>query len=360
MQVNWSVFCRPNMVEYIEGTFRDFLGGNVPLEYWLDLIQNIVDQSITIDVLTIEQLRAHETNARRFLHKWSILSSIIMRNMTNRNVHSLGSFQILRILFDEYVLYVVEKRLEDARRPFIQVLSESSYQYYHQGQFSSSAGHLSHMGVSHTPTNGGISSHLVFNSSSVFVPVNASNDSSLLASSDHIIYNNSGIMLQATPLALHNHHQHHQLGMMSSSSTGGGSSFHGQDSASISMEEEYTNQFNSTTSNINDISSSSNNTLMTMDPFGSGAPLSSSSGGGPITPSTMMMSNYTASTNFYYNHSNPQAIMLGCGNNNTLNGIGGMVSQNDRHQHHNCTWGDNIMIIPHSTIHSSSIIKTIT
>lgn len=46
--------------------------------------------------------------ARQFLLKWSFYSSMVIRDLTLRSAASFGSFHLIRLLYDEYMFYLVE------------------------------------------------------------------------------------------------------------------------------------------------------------------------------------------------------------------------------------------------------------
>ncbi|ETE57711.1 DNA-binding protein RFX2, partial [Ophiophagus hannah] len=52
--------------------------------------------------------------ARQFLLKWSFYSSMVIRDLTLRSAASFGSFHLIRLLYDEYMFYLVEHRVAEA------------------------------------------------------------------------------------------------------------------------------------------------------------------------------------------------------------------------------------------------------
>ena len=70
-------------------------------------------------------------NARQFLLKWSFYSSLVMRDLTLRSANSfgmdlllqyaaksdfpIGSFHLMRLLYDEYIFYLVEQKIANVR-----------------------------------------------------------------------------------------------------------------------------------------------------------------------------------------------------------------------------------------------------
>jgi hypothetical protein len=54
--------------------------------------------------------------ARWFLLRWSMYSSLVIRDLTLRSAPSFGSFHLMRLLYDEYLLYLVEQIDTQVRR----------------------------------------------------------------------------------------------------------------------------------------------------------------------------------------------------------------------------------------------------
>lgn len=51
------------------------------------------------------------TISQQLLLKWSFFGTLILRDLTIRNAIAFGSFHLLRTLFDEYLSYLIESRL---------------------------------------------------------------------------------------------------------------------------------------------------------------------------------------------------------------------------------------------------------
>jgi hypothetical protein len=64
--------------------------------------------------------------SRQFLLKWGFYSSLILRDMTFRTAQSFGSFHLIRLLYDEYMFFLIENRLAKAtNQPVICVMSQN-------------------------------------------------------------------------------------------------------------------------------------------------------------------------------------------------------------------------------------------
>ncbi|MEQ2170590.1 hypothetical protein GOODEAATRI_001836 [Goodea atripinnis] len=80
------------------------------LDQWATWLDNVVSQV----------LKPHQGSpsfpkaARQFLLKWSFYSSMVIRDLTLRSAASFGSFHLIRLLYDEYMFYLVEHRVAQA------------------------------------------------------------------------------------------------------------------------------------------------------------------------------------------------------------------------------------------------------
>ncbi|KAG6439607.1 hypothetical protein O3G_MSEX000918 [Manduca sexta] len=58
----------------------------------------------------------YTARARRLLLDWSFYSSLVIRELTLRSAASFGSFHLIRLLYDEYVSYLIERRVAAHKR----------------------------------------------------------------------------------------------------------------------------------------------------------------------------------------------------------------------------------------------------
>ena len=64
-------------------------------------------------------------------HVLFINSSMVIRDLTLRSAASFGSFHLIRLLYDEYMFYLVEHRVAKANnKTAIAVMSEVSHPHY--------------------------------------------------------------------------------------------------------------------------------------------------------------------------------------------------------------------------------------
>ncbi|CAL4071843.1 unnamed protein product [Meganyctiphanes norvegica] len=109
-QASWVCQCDGDLVERLQEDFKATLQQQNSLEQWAEWLQTVVAQV----------LRPHQgkpdfhKHARQFLLKWSFYSSMVIRDLTLRSAASFGSFHLIRLLYDEYMFYLVEHRVASA------------------------------------------------------------------------------------------------------------------------------------------------------------------------------------------------------------------------------------------------------
>ncbi|KAI1891620.1 hypothetical protein AGOR_G00145660 [Albula goreensis] len=109
-QASWVCQCDEGVVQRLEQDFKVTLQQQSSLDQWAAWLDNVVNQV----------LKPHEGSAsfpraaRQFLLKWSFYSSMVIRDLTLRSAASFGSFHLIRLLYDEYMFYLVEHRVAQA------------------------------------------------------------------------------------------------------------------------------------------------------------------------------------------------------------------------------------------------------
>uniref|UniRef100_A0A914VAJ1 RFX-type winged-helix domain-containing protein n=1 Tax=Plectus sambesii TaxID=2011161 RepID=A0A914VAJ1_9BILA len=111
-QATWVCKCDPLLVEQLQTNFKANLGKQKTLEQWAEWLEAVVDQVLA----SYHDKSLHEIAnvAKQFLLKWSFYSSMVIRDLTLRSAQSFGSFHLIRLLYDEYMFYLVEQRLAKA------------------------------------------------------------------------------------------------------------------------------------------------------------------------------------------------------------------------------------------------------
>lgn len=68
----------------------------------------------SVVAMVLEPHQGHDSYpkaARQFLLNWSFYSSMIIRDLTLRSAASFGSFHLIRLLYDEYMFYLIEHKV---------------------------------------------------------------------------------------------------------------------------------------------------------------------------------------------------------------------------------------------------------
>ncbi|XP_072240393.1 MHC class II regulatory factor RFX1 isoform X2 [Leuresthes tenuis] len=111
-QASWVCQCEDRMVQRLEQDFKSTLQQQNSLEQWASWLDGVVSQV----------LKPYEHNpvalpkaAKVFLLNWSFYSSMVIRDLTLRSAASFGSFHLIRLLYDEYMYYLIEHRVAQAK-----------------------------------------------------------------------------------------------------------------------------------------------------------------------------------------------------------------------------------------------------
>eukprot|EP00041_Stephanoeca_diplocostata_P036354 m.1323324 g.1323324 ORF g.1323324 m.1323324 type:complete len:663 (+) comp24849_c0_seq2:191-2179(+) len=96
--------CRPETVRRIESEMKWALENNFTMRQWASWLQSTVRAASINDKSGVSP----QKRSRAFLTRWSFYSSIVIRDLTLRSAASFGSFHLMRLLYDEYILYLVE------------------------------------------------------------------------------------------------------------------------------------------------------------------------------------------------------------------------------------------------------------
>ncbi|XP_046805548.1 DNA-binding protein RFX2 [Lucilia cuprina] len=111
-QAAWVCQCEPAIVQRLENDFKSALQQQSSLEQWAAWLQVVVESALQDYCGKPGYAKA----ARQFLLKWSFYSSMIIRDLTLRSASSFGSFHLIRLLYDEYMFYLVEHKIAEAHQ----------------------------------------------------------------------------------------------------------------------------------------------------------------------------------------------------------------------------------------------------
>ncbi|CAG4966674.1 unnamed protein product [Parnassius apollo] len=112
-QAAWACACGSAATAHrLEADFKATLGRGATLEQWAAWLENCVRNALAIH----ERRSDYTARARRLLLDWSFYSSLVIRELTLRSAASFGSFHLIRLLYDEYVSYLIERRVAAHRQ----------------------------------------------------------------------------------------------------------------------------------------------------------------------------------------------------------------------------------------------------
>lgn len=102
--------CDGDRVVRLQQEFGQGLETRFTIEQWAEWLQGIVKDYIGDHANPSKK-------GRHFLTRWSFYTSMVLRDLTLRSAASFGSFHLLRLLCDEYVMYLVEEVSTKVRGP---------------------------------------------------------------------------------------------------------------------------------------------------------------------------------------------------------------------------------------------------
>ncbi|XP_045493029.1 MHC class II regulatory factor RFX1 [Colias croceus] len=107
-QAAWACACgNAPTAHKLEADFKATLGRGASLEQWAGWLDACVRAALAPHTARPD----FTARARRLLLDWSFYSSLVIRELTLRSAASFGSFHLLRLLYDEYVAFLIERRV---------------------------------------------------------------------------------------------------------------------------------------------------------------------------------------------------------------------------------------------------------
>ncbi|XP_060108649.1 MHC class II regulatory factor RFX1 [Heteronotia binoei] len=110
-QASWVCRCEDRVVQRLEQDFKMTLQQQNSLEQWAVWLDSVVSQVLK----PYHGSPSFPKAAKLFLLKWSFYSSMVIRDLTLRSAASFGSFHLIRLLYDEYMYYLIEHRVAQAK-----------------------------------------------------------------------------------------------------------------------------------------------------------------------------------------------------------------------------------------------------
>ncbi|XP_045475338.1 transcription factor RFX3 isoform X4 [Harmonia axyridis] len=109
-QASWVCQCENDILARFESDFKLTLQQQNSLEQWASWLKVVVKKALK----PYEGKPSFSKAARQFLLKWSFYSSMVIRDLTLRSAASFGSFHLIRLLYDEYMFYLIEHQVAEA------------------------------------------------------------------------------------------------------------------------------------------------------------------------------------------------------------------------------------------------------
>eukprot|EP00127_Corallochytrium_limacisporum_P004366 Clim_evm49s158 gene=Clim_evmTU49s158 len=106
-QAHWVTGCTDQQVSDFEQSLKQQLERQNTLTSWAFWLQSVIYKSL----VPYGQNADLKVEAKQFLMKWSFYCSLVIRDLTLRSAASFGSFHLMRLLYDEFVCYVVERHI---------------------------------------------------------------------------------------------------------------------------------------------------------------------------------------------------------------------------------------------------------
>ncbi|XP_046878132.1 DNA-binding protein RFX6 [Hypomesus transpacificus] len=101
---------------------KDLLKKNATVESFIEWLDSVVEQKVIKPGK--QSGRSVKRRAQDFLLKWSFFGARVMHNLTLNNASSFGSFHLIRMLLDEYILLAIETQFNNDKEQDLQNLLE--------------------------------------------------------------------------------------------------------------------------------------------------------------------------------------------------------------------------------------------
>jgi regulatory factor X 1/2/3 len=114
-QASWVCQCDGRMLQQLEADFKMALHQQNSLEQWAAWLKGVVTQALK----PYEGKPNFAEAAKQFLIRWSFYNSVVIRDLTFRSSASFGSLYLIRLLYDEYMFFLIEHQvaLETGQAP---------------------------------------------------------------------------------------------------------------------------------------------------------------------------------------------------------------------------------------------------
>ncbi|CAL8315956.1 unnamed protein product [Lota lota] len=99
---------------------KDLLKNNATVESFIEWLDTVVEQKVIKPGQ--QSSRSVKRRAQDFLLRWSFLGARVMHSLTLNNACSFGSFHLIRMLLDEYILLALETQFNNDKEQDLQNL----------------------------------------------------------------------------------------------------------------------------------------------------------------------------------------------------------------------------------------------
>ncbi|XP_070595678.1 DNA-binding protein RFX6 [Erythrolamprus reginae] len=99
---------------------KDLLKKNATVESFIEWLDTVIEQRVI--KASKQNGRSLKKRAQDFLLKWSFFGARVMHNLTLNNASSFGSFHLIRMLLDEYILLAMETQFHNDKEQELQNL----------------------------------------------------------------------------------------------------------------------------------------------------------------------------------------------------------------------------------------------
>ncbi|XP_076874011.1 DNA-binding protein RFX6 [Brachyhypopomus gauderio] len=99
---------------------KDLLRKNATVESFIEWLDSVVEHKVIKP--SKQNGRSVKKRAQDFLLKWSFFGARVMHNLTLNNATSFGSFHLIRMLLDEYILLAIETQFSNDKEQELQNL----------------------------------------------------------------------------------------------------------------------------------------------------------------------------------------------------------------------------------------------
>uniref|UniRef100_A0A915MLF7 RFX-type winged-helix domain-containing protein n=1 Tax=Meloidogyne javanica TaxID=6303 RepID=A0A915MLF7_MELJA len=105
-------FCNCNVLaRELVGQFRERLSRHCSIEEWADWLESIVDKALNFPKTFKYSPQQIAIKGKRFLLAWTLHSSLLLKEITLHSSTSFGEFHLVRLVFDDYLLIIMERKL---------------------------------------------------------------------------------------------------------------------------------------------------------------------------------------------------------------------------------------------------------